>query len=303
MELDFEKYGQQLTVLSFGAGQDSTAILVRIIEDARFKRDYVVGQLIVVFADTKNEHAHTYAYISYIKMICKVAKIPFVVVEPEKWAGGKWKQGLVGFWKQNKAVGSKAFPKTCTDQLKIRPIYKWLEEFIHITFETKSVGKKKAFYEYFYKYGKVRVLIGIASGEESRASNEPTGMKWFDECVEKIYPLIEQKMDREACQQTINAYGYVVPKPSNCMFCPFLSLQELLYLSMKDPGAFLEWVEIEAEKLKNNEHKGEKNLTVWGTRKTLPEMREIAMEKYGHWTMEQLEEYKMSHGHCVKSKY
>lgn len=303
MELDFDKLGQQLTVLSYGAGQDSTAILVRIIHDDVFRKKYVVGQLIVVFADTKNEHAHTYSYVSYIKALCKFHKIFFFSLDPMQYATGKWKEGFLGFYEQNKAVGSKAFPKTCTDNLKIRPIYKFLEEFIHKCFKTKTYGKKKAFYEYFYKYGQIRVLIGIAMGEEKRASDEPTGMKWFDKCIEKVYPLIEQNMDREACQYVIKSEGYIMPMPSNCVLCPFMSYQELIYLYRYERSFYDEWVRLEQQKIDNNLHKGDKNLGVWGTRKLLPEILEVAQEKFGHLTKEEIVEYKMSHGHCVKSRY
>lgn len=41
---------------------------------------------------------------------------------------------------------------------------------------------------------------------------------------------------------------------------------------------------------------------VWGT-KTLPEVLETAISKYGHFSDDELNDYKMSHGHCVKSKY
>jgi hypothetical protein len=303
MELEFDKAGQKLTVLSFGAGQDSTAILVRIIHDERFRKNYVVGQLIVIFADTKNEHQHTYAYVDYIKLLCKFYEILFFKVNPSEYATGKWKGGLLGFYEKNKSVGSKAFPKTCTDNLKIKPIYKFLEEYIHEKFQTQSYGRKKAFYEYFYKYGQIRVLIGIAAGEEKRASDEPTGIKWFDKCVEKVYPLIEQKMDREACQYVIKNEGYIVPMPSNCILCPFMSYQELIYLYRYENEFYNEWVKLEKQKIDNNLHKGDKNLGVWGTRKLLPEILEIAMDKFGHWDKERLVEYKMSHGHCVQSRY
>ena len=37
--------------------------------------------------------------------------------------------------------------------------------------------------------------------------------------------------------------------------------------------------------------------------KLLPEIIKEAMLEFGHWTDDQLNDYKMSHGHCVKSKY
>ncbi len=49
-----------LTVLAFGGGQDSTAILYRIALDKAFRSRYVKGDLLVLMSDTGNEHPHTY---------------------------------------------------------------------------------------------------------------------------------------------------------------------------------------------------------------------------------------------------
>ena len=302
MQLPFEKEGQQLTVLSHGIGQDSMGVLARILHDDDFRKKYIVGNLIVVSADTKNEHDHTNDYTRYLKKILFDNDISFFHLSPEKYANGNWKKGLVEFYRRKGGVGSKAFPKQCTDNLKIRPIYRFLEEYVHRKFQTKQYGRKKAFYEYFHQYGQIRVLLGIAAGEERRVSEE-TGIKWFDTCIERVYPLIEEGMDRKACQEVIARYGYKVPYPSNCKLCPFMSLQELLYLYRYYPEDYQILVSLEATKLEKYKNKGKKNLGVWGTEKTVPEMLEVALEKYGHWTREELEEYKFSHGHCNMSKY
>lgn len=44
----------ELTVLSYGGGQDSTAILYKIIHDPAFKSHYVPGKLLVVRAPGMN---------------------------------------------------------------------------------------------------------------------------------------------------------------------------------------------------------------------------------------------------------
>ena len=59
---------------------------------------------------------------------------------------------------------------------------------------------------------------------------------------------------------------------------------------------------IEQTKLNANLHMGDRNLGVWG-KKTLPEVLQKAVEKFGHMSPGELDEYKMSHGHCVMSKY
>lgn len=51
-----------LTILSFGAGQDSTALLYKIILDKDFRNEYAPNDLVVIMADTKNEHDKTIAH-------------------------------------------------------------------------------------------------------------------------------------------------------------------------------------------------------------------------------------------------
>jgi hypothetical protein len=48
-----------ITILSFGAGQDSTAILYRIVLDPEFRKAYVKGKLVVIMSDTGDEHDYS----------------------------------------------------------------------------------------------------------------------------------------------------------------------------------------------------------------------------------------------------
>jgi 3'-phosphoadenosine 5'-phosphosulfate sulfotransferase (PAPS reductase)/FAD synthetase len=293
---------KQLTVLSFGGGQDSTAILLKIIHDKNFRSKYAPGDLIVIMADTKNEHPETYEHVARCIELCKIADIPFFFLKDGKYTSPCWSDGLIAFYEQKKAVGSKAFPKTCTDKLKITPIYNFLEEYVHTTYQTDKVGRKMAIKEFAEKYGKINVIIGIAAGEEKRMAPNGEGPSvWMNTCITKHYPLVEIGWDRQACQDYIAQY-MEVPPPSNCILCPFMSLQELLYLYRHFPQWYNKWVDLEQAKIQNNLHVGDKNLGVWG-KKLLPEVLEEAIKKFGHMTTEELREYKMSHGHCVASKY
>jgi hypothetical protein len=122
---------------------------------------------------------------------------------------------------------------------------------------------------------------------------------------EFAYPLIALGMDRQGCQDYIAKQGQPVPPPSNCMLCPFMSEIELLWLNLNYPEAFADWVRIEQNKIDKYRRLGladDKNLGVWG-RKLLPQKLAEAQKQYAHMTREQINEYKMSHGHCVKSRY
>jgi hypothetical protein len=80
---------------------------------------------------------------------------------------------------------------------------------------------------------------------------------------------------------------------------------ERLWLHTFHPEDYNTWVRIEQAKFDRFRDAGlpdDKNLGVWG-KKAIPEVLEKARERYGHLTPDDLQYYKMSHGHCVKSKY
>ena len=288
-----------LTVLSFGGGQDSTAMLYRLLYDPVARADLAPGRLVVVIADTGDEHPETYHHLRTVKPLCETHGIEFVHITPDMgFHSGNW-TSLRNFYRTTTTIGSKSYPKTCTDHLKIRPIYRWMEAYVER--EYGITGNLKRWVGRFAeRHGKIRVLIGIAKGEEKRVSGK--GPVWMVNGIERRYPLIEWGWDRAECQKQIRRYGKPVPIPSNCMLCPFKNEVELVHLYRTSPLDFAVWEQLEAAKLEKWAHKGDKNFGVWG-RKTLKEALTVALEKYGSWTMERLEDYRMSHGHCVASVY
>jgi len=146
------------------------------------------------------------------------------------------------------------FPKTCTDRLKIQPIYKFLEFWLSERYGVQY-GKKKGIREFAVTRGKINMMIGIAKGEERRVSDpEKNPKRWYRESIQPIYPLIDMGMDRHACKEYLQAKGlYVIP--SNCKACPFLSLEELEYLRRFHPSDLADWVGLEAAKLAKHSDK------------------------------------------------
>ncbi|MGV0949233.1 MAG: hypothetical protein ACOYB3_01080 [Azonexus sp.] len=293
---------EQLTVLSFGGGQDSTALLYKYVYDAEFRANYAPGRFLVVMAATSDEHPETDNHVGFVKLFCAEHKIEFVHITPDMgFHSGKW-QGYRQFLRATTTCGSKVFRKTCTDNLKLKPIYRFLEQWVSKNYGTRC-GRKVGFYDFVKTHGKIRMIIGIAKGEEGRVG-APLEV-WGKACIERLYPLIDLSLDRQGCQDYIKNVGQVVPPPSNCMLCPFMSDIELLWLSKFYPADYAEWVTIEANKIARFKAEGlpdDKNYGVWA-KKTLPEVLAKAQVKYAHMTDAQLHEYKMSHGHCVKSKY
>lgn len=306
-----------LTVLSMGLGQDSTTILLKIIHDKEFKARFAPEKLLVLFSDTGNEHPFTYQYRDEVIIpLCKTHNIEYITISSDMGYHTKGWKGLTHKWSYGNrpTIGSVAYPKSCTHQLKLMPQYNFLEEWIIKNYDLPQSERKRA-YIFFAKYfGKIRWLVGIAKGEENRVADATKEtILWKKQAVVVEYPLIEIGFDRTACQSYIKSLGFQLPMPSNCMFCPYGSNHlELLWLYHSYPERFNEWVQLEQSKL-DAWTDASKNLGVAGKlhkdgeRKgqavTLLDVLEEAKAKYPNVTLEQLQEYKWSHGHCVASKY
>lgn len=305
----------KLTILSFGGGQDSTAILYKYIYDAEFRAKYAPEDFLVIMSDTGDEHYETRSHVEYIKGLCERECIEFVLITPSLGHHrGNWKTFRERMWLDNQ-IGSKALTKTCTDKLKMLPMANFIESYLEANYDIPEIrnksGKsyKQAFYQFRARYGKITRLVGIASGEEKRVAGDKKDPKrWARECTQTVYPLIDLGLDRQGCQDYIRSVGHKVPPPSNCMLCPWMNEVELLWLYRFYQDDYNEWVKMEANKIKHFKGSGP-NHGVWPTRKVdneprlLPVVLKEALEKYGHMTDADLQEYKMSHGHCVASKY
>lgn len=290
-----------LTVLSFGGGQDSTAILYRLAYDAAFRAQYAPGRLLVLMSDTGDEHEETYAHVAFVKAFCVQHHIEFCFITKEMgYHSAAW-QDLRSFYRRTTTIGSKAYPKTCTDKLKLVPLYRYLESWIGREYGIQT-GRKRGLYEFTKRFGKIRVLLGIAADETSRVAKEQSRQKWMRDAIDRAYPLVDLGWDRAACQRYIASVGHAVPVPSNCMLCPFKSEIEVLWLARNRPADFQAWVMLEAAKLAKWQEKGDKNFGVFG-RRTLPQVLAQVERTHGHLTDAELEDYRMSHGHCVKSSY
>jgi hypothetical protein len=297
-----------ITFFSFGGGQDSTDILYRLITDPVFHALYVKGKLIVTMSDTGDESEETYAHLAYVSELCARHGIEFHLLTSDQGYHPKSWPNLVDWMQRNRGIMSTAYPKSCTDNLKIKPLYNFLDHWIgkNIYGENlaPNVSKKRFIKRYASEHGKIRVIIGIAKGEESRVGGT-FPHKWMEHAIERIYPLIEQGIDRSAIHDHIKAIGLPLPVPSKCKRCPFVNAPELVWMFRHDPISLKEWIELEKNKVEKWEALGtprEKNFGVRG-KKYLPQVVEEALEKYGHWSDQQLNEYRMSHGHCIATKY
>jgi hypothetical protein len=312
-----------LTVLSYGAGQDSSTILEKIIFDDSFRDKYVVGRLVVVMSDTGDEFPETYAHVEQTIRKCQTHGIEMHFLTSDKGFHSDGWKNLRHFYRSNDAIGSKSYPKTCTSRLKLEPIYRWLESWLSEQYGVRT-GRKAGIREFAASNGKIRMIIGIAKGEERRMQDAKSNPKrWYRDSIENVYPLVEEGMDRAACQEYLHSRNmYVIP--SNCMACPFMSLEELEYLRRFHPDSLSDLVQLEANKLLKHKDKesiivtdddgdpvlnrnGEvktvnKNYGVWGVVR-LPEKIKEAAIKLSDWSDDDIKGYRYSHGHCVANVF
>lgn len=303
-----------LTVLSMGAGQDSSCIWAMYKHDVQdFRKRYAPNDFILVTADTGDEHKETLAHIEFLKEDCAKEGVPYFHITNDMGFHRKTWPDLRTFYRTKNTIGSKGFPKVCTDALKLTPIYGFLEKYLESRYGV-TAGDKRGFYEFSARYGKLRVLIGIAAGEERRLSDPSSNpKKWMRENVEVQYPLISYGLDRKGCQDMLRSLGEPVPMPSNCILCPWASLEELEYMRRNLPTDLAEWIQLERNKLDRFPHLNavetvdkktgkikvvNKNYGVFGV-VPLPEKVREAQERFKDWSDERLLEFKMSHGSCM----
>lgn len=304
-----------LTVLSFGGGQDSTTILVKMITDPNYKKRYAANHFIVVMADTGNEHDSTYQHVEEVRWLCSENHVPFYLIKSsdgfhnrswpdlltpqERLGGGEFKPTMV-------QLGT----KSCTDKLKLVPIYKFLDEYIakQMGYKLKTSKhrghNKQAIKRYGLEVGPINILIGYSKGEEKRVKktmdlenrqvDDPKD-NWAKN-LRRRFPLVDYGINRQKCQEINDKFfGYEV-MPSNCMLCPYQSDFELEWLRRNRPDMMMRWFEIEDRKLMREQRK-EKNYGVYCNKtKTLRDQFKEAEEKYKNHSNQWLHQQKKSHG-------
>jgi len=306
----------QLTMLSFGGGQDSFAMLYSIIHDPAFRKKYAPNDFFVAMSDTGNEHPYTYKAVKEAQALCKKHNIHFQFITNDQGFHTDGWMTLKDNMRRNKIILSAQMLKSCTGSLKISVVDKYMYYYMCSLYGFEWKPKTKKMWDaYGEKFNtKARILIGFAKDEETRMTNtiqsmkNPNVGKWKQEHIQFVYPLIEEGWNRESAQKVIKKHGTLMP-PSNCMICFYQSEHEILWLWRNYPDEFNDWVELEKAKIEKYRLKfikegtpEKKNLGAYGA-KLLPEKLKVAQEKFGHWTDEQLMDYKMSHGHCVNSTF
>ena len=307
---------KELTVLSYGAGQESTWLLYKSTLSREFRNRFAPGRLLVLGSDTGDEHPDTYEHVEFTRQFCEVNGVEFTWIESFMGFHSEAWSSLIAQYRRTNTIGSLMFKRCCTDNLKIQPFYRFLAWWLHRNYNLPydRNNRSRTFHMFAAAHGKINVMIGFAANELERKhktlsghSEEEGHLATFRRTtVEFSFPLIELGLDRAATQRDIQAMHLPLPPPSNCKRCHFRRPVELLWLYRFEPTAYFEWVELEQAKIakfaERTAARGQRNCGVFGT-KLIPEVLANATEKYGHMSDQALHDFRMSHGHCVSNGY
>lgn len=220
--------GAQLRVMSWGAGVQSTTMMVLAAEG-------LIGPMpdLAIFADPVDEPRDVYEHIRFMRSPNRAPPFPI-----EEVTAGSIRDEMLA-WSRGEINNSHGRPpmfvmgkdaqgrpkvgmtnRQCTQDWKIRPIERRVAELVGI--KPRSPGPRMPIVEQW---------IGISTDEIGRL--KPARKRW----IHNRHPLIEIGWDRRQCERFLEDRGIFAPK-SACRICPFHSDAEWLRLFTKSPIDF-----------------------------------------------------------------
>lgn len=206
------KQEPEFTIIAFGSGVNSTAIICGMIERGARPVD------LILFADTGGEKPHTYFYIGVMNKF--LAKHGWPAIQTVR----KTKRNQQPYPLEDHCLDKKSLPslaygwKSCSHKFKIEPQEKY----------TNNYPPAKAFLK---AGGKIRKLIGYDYGETNRWQSA----KREDKKYKYIFPLVDWRYYREDCEAVIARAGLPSPGKSACFFCPASKKAEITDLVERYP--------------------------------------------------------------------
>ena len=215
-------------IVSFSGGKDSTAMLLRLLEEGRPVDD-------IVFCDTTAEFPQMYEHIAQVeKYIGRKITIlrpehdfEYMMLEYEKKSGKKgygWPNGRT---------------RWCTGYFKKHRVNRYL----------RGIGDQVAQY------------LGIAADEANRTKHNNDGRT-------VLYPLIEWGMTEADCLQYCYDRGftwgglYKKFHRLSCYLCPFKSLNELRIIRRDFPELWKHMMELDEKCIKNDGYSFRPNCSI-----------------------------------------
>ena len=222
-----------MRVLSFGAGQQSVALAVLMVQGVIPKADALV------FANVgeNSEHPATLAYLRDVFIPYAIAN-DLNFVETRRMSKGKpvdlhdytlseqQRSIPVPLYNETGSPGN----RTCTLEWKVKVVDRWIKA---------------------QRVSECEIIIGFSAEEGARVAKKPKG--WHDRQGNYkfgfnkrfSFPLYEMGMNRNKAQQIILDAELPLPPSSACWHCPFLSRAKWLEMRNHTPELFERAVEFE----------------------------------------------------------
>jgi hypothetical protein len=216
---------RSLTYLSFGAGVQSTALLVL---SAKGLLDCPRADA-VIFADTGDEPHWVYEHLETMTAWAKQRGMPVYRVSRgclsadvrDRLTGKKSRFAAIPAFTLGEDGRAAPLRRQCTSEYKIEVIEKKVRELLGFAKGEKIPGK-----------GEAHCLVGISFDERIRMRDAMT--PW----ITNHYPLVDAKLNRQGCIRILEEHGVPVPQKSSCVFCPFHSDSYWINLRDSHPEEF-----------------------------------------------------------------
>jgi hypothetical protein len=208
-----------LTVLSLGAGVQSSALLLMMVAGDLPQAD------VAIFADTQAEPAYVYEWLDYLTLQAATIGLPI-----ERVSAGSLADEFTALANNPSTPSRLSIPafvdgadgraaplrRECTRTFKIEPQTRRIRELLGGTVRGRHVHQ----------------LFGISLDEVHRMR---TSSRRY---LENHYPLIDARLTRGDCEHWLVKHGYPIPEKSACVFCPYHSNEAWQRMKADHPHEF-----------------------------------------------------------------
>lgn len=151
-----------------------------------------------IHADTTHERSDTYDFAAEFTPWLETRGVRVVVVQDTKAAAEVLNPHRKNLYAPFYTNDGGQLKRQCTDRWKVTPIHRWVRAHM--------------------KRGEIaEQWLGISLDEIKRIKSPKV------KYVTNLYPLVDKRMTRAACEQWLRDHGLPVPPKSACVFCPFHS--------------------------------------------------------------------------------
>ena len=235
------------TIVSYGAGLDSTAVLVEM-----YNRGWRPD--LILFADPGAEHPETYDYIPIMNTWLRSVGFPEITVV-------RYQPTRVAYWSlEEKCLRNETLPSlayggsfhSCALVFKRDTQDKFLKiwaaphvaaggKLVHVIGYDSSVSDLKR----AGKANKLHAAMRASIAKRAAEGKKPLASQWSVANGVYAYPLQDWGLERGQLAAIVEAAGLPVPRKSCCYFCPASKPAEVVELRQNHPELFERAVAIE----------------------------------------------------------